>query len=65
MSWYAMGIQDDILEDFFKKLKDAKFSRNTIRELKKLWENRELASKENIISAIKRGNEDAAKNQVH
>lgn len=49
-----LGIQEDILEVFFNRLKDTKLPPNVIRELRKLWENSELDSKENILNALKR-----------
>lgn len=50
-----MGIQEDIFEAFFKKLKeDEEFPDSIVGELRKLWKNGEIASQEKIIEAIKR-----------
>jgi hypothetical protein len=58
----SMGIQENIFEQFFKKLeKDEKFPDSVLKELKKLWENGEIASQEKIYEAIKRGCGDANK----
>lgn len=51
-----MGIQEDIFEQFFKKLeKDERFPDSVLEELKRLWENDEIASQEKLHEAIKRG----------
>lgn len=51
-----MGVQEEIFEEFFKKLReDRDFPEITAEELKKLWENNEIASQEKILNAIKRG----------
>lgn len=50
-----MGIQEEIFEAFFKKLKeDEKFPDLIVEELEKLWKNGEIASQEKIIEAIKK-----------
>ena len=57
-----MGIQEDIFEEFFKKLEeDEKFPDSIIEELRRLWEKGEIASQEKILEVIKRGCEDANK----
>lgn len=55
-----MGIQEDIFEAFFAKLKeDAEFPNEVVGELKKLWERNEIASEEKILSVFKGKGEDA------
>lgn len=57
-----MGIQEDIVEQFFKKLEeDEKFPDLILEELKRLWEKGEIASQEKILEVIKRGVGDANK----
>lgn len=57
-----MGIQEDIFEQFFKKLEeDEKFPDLILEELKRLWEKGEIASQEKILEVIKRGVGDANK----
>jgi len=57
-----MGIQEDIFEEFFEKLKgDEKFPDSIVAELRVLWEKGEIASQERIIELIKRGCDDANK----
>ncbi len=57
-----MGIQEDIAEQFFKKLEeDEKFPDLILEELKRLWEKGEIASQEKILEVIKRGVGDANK----
>ena len=57
-----MGIQEDIFEQFFKKLEeDEKFPDLILEELKRLWKNGEIASQEKICEAIKKGCEDVNK----
>jgi len=57
-----MGIQEEIFEEFFKKLEeDEKFPDNIIGELKKLWENGEIVSQEKILEVIKRESEDVSR----
>ena len=49
-----MGIQEDIFEEFFEKLKgDDKFPDAIVTELRGLWEKDEIASQEKILEAIK------------
>jgi len=51
-----MGIQEEIFEDFFKKIgEDKEFPNSIIDELKKLWETGEIMSQEKIFEVIKRG----------
>ena len=57
-----MGIQENIFEEFFKKLEgDEKFPDSIVAELRRLWEKDEIASQEKILEVIKRGCEDANK----
>lgn len=59
-----MGIQEEIFEEFFRKLEeDENFPDPIIEELKKLWETGEIASQEKIFEAIKRRVEDVSKDQ--
>lgn len=61
-----VGIQEDIFEEFFRKLReDAEFPNKVVEELRKLWESHEIASKEKLFNILKRGIEDAGKNQGH
>ncbi len=60
-----LGIQEDILEDFFKKLTDSKLPEAIIKELRTLSENGEIGSKDEIIEAIKRGVQAGTKDQKH
>jgi len=56
-----MGIREEIFEEFFKKLEeDEKFPCTIIEELKKLWKNGEIASREKIFEVIKSGYEDVS-----
>lgn len=49
-----MGIQEDIFEEFFEKLKGAeKFPDAIVAELRSLWEKGEIASQEKILGVIK------------
>ncbi len=55
-----MGIQDDIFEEFFRKLEqDKKFPDSIVKGLKTLKGREEISSKEKILAAIKIGCEDA------
>jgi uncharacterized secreted protein with C-terminal beta-propeller domain len=57
-----MGVKEEILEEFFKKLEeDEEFPDSIIEELKKLWENEEIISQEKIFEVIKRGCSDVSK----
>ncbi len=57
-----MGIQEDIFEEFFEKLKgNEKFPDTMVAELRRLWEKGEIASQEKILEAIKGGFEDGSK----
>jgi len=61
-----MGIQEDIFECFFDKLrKDAEFPNEIVEELRKLWESDEIVSKEKILDALAGGNKDTNNNQDH
>jgi hypothetical protein len=57
-----MSIQEEILSEFFKTLEKAVgFPEATILRLKELWQQGNLASKEEIRAAIAKGIEDATK----
>jgi hypothetical protein len=61
-----MGVQEEILSEFFKKLERVDgFPETTILRLKELWQQGNLASKEEIRAAIAKGIENVAKNQVN
>jgi len=54
-----LGIQEEIFDDFFRKLKDSKLSEDLINELRMLLEKGEIGTKEKILEAVKRGVKDA------
>ena len=57
-----MGIQEDIFEEFFEKLKgDENFPDSIVAELRRLWEKGEIASQEKIFEVIKGECGDASK----
>ena len=57
-----MGIQEDIFEEFFEKLKEnEKFPNSIVAELRKLLEKGEIASQEKIFEVIKGKRGDASK----
>ena len=57
-----MGIQEDIFEEFFEKLKgNEKFPDPMVAELRRLWEKGEIASQEKILEVIKGECGDASK----
>jgi uncharacterized secreted protein with C-terminal beta-propeller domain len=59
-----MGIQEDIFERFFKKLEDDEdFPDSIVEELKRLWENGELASQEKVLEVVETGSKNDSKNQ--
>lgn len=61
-----MGIQEEIFEVFFEKLKkDAEFPNEIVKKLRKLWESNEVVSKEKILSALAGGIKDSSNNQDH
>ena len=61
-----MGIQDDVFEDFFDKLKeDVNFPNEIVKKLRKLWESNELVSKERILITLVGGIRDTTNNQDH
>lgn len=61
-----MGIQEDIIGDFFGKLeKDADFPNDIVEKLRKLWESGENLSKEEILNALLGGIKDTTDNQDH
>jgi hypothetical protein len=55
MEMIPLGIQDEIFEEFFKKLAESKLPEDLIRELKTLVEKGEIGTKERILEVIKRG----------
>ena len=58
-----MGIKEEIFDAFFEKLKDEEsFPEVTLEELKKLYANKSLNSKDSIFTAIEKGVEDGSKN---
>ena len=57
-----MGIQEDIFEEFLEKLRgNEKFPDSIAADLRRLWEEGEIASKEKILEVIKRVCRDANK----
>jgi len=54
-----LGIQEEIFDDFFRKLKDAGLPEDLINELRMLLEKSEIGTKEKILEAVKRGEKDA------
>ncbi len=61
-----MGIQEEILSEFFKTLERVNdFPDATILRLKELWQQGILASKEEIRAAIAKRIEDVTKSQVN
>lgn len=57
ISWGGfMGVEEEILEEFFKKLEnDDKFPVETLNELKNMSESGKFANNDNILNAIKKG----------
>ena len=55
----SLGIQDEIFEEFFKKLAKSELPEDLMKELKTLVENGEIGEKEKILDAVKRGIKDA------
>ena len=61
--WLKMGIKEEIFDAFFEKLRDEEsFPEVTLEELKKLYANKSLNSKDSIFTAIEKGVEDGSKN---
>jgi len=59
-----MEIQEEIFEEFFRKLEeDENFPDPIIEELKKLWERGKIASQEAISEAIRVGCKDVSEDQ--
>jgi len=54
-----LGIQEEIFNDFFRKLKDAELPEDLINELRILLEKGEIGTKEKILETVKRGVKDA------
>lgn len=50
-----MSIQEDIFEDFFRRLEDAKLPPKVVSALRKLSDSDELLSKENILNVRAKG----------
>lgn len=58
------GVEEEIFENFFGKLKaDKKFPSEVVEELRKLWESAEIASEERILEAIEEGVENGSKSE--
>lgn len=58
-----MGLQEDIFETFFKKLKETEgFPDLVIKELEKLWKSGEILLQEKIFEAIKKAGKNDDKN---
>lgn len=56
-----MGIEEEIFEQFFKRLEeDEDFPAVVVEGLKELWERGEIASQEKILEVIQRGCENAS-----
>jgi hypothetical protein len=56
-----MSLQEEIFVEFVKKLEAAKLPAKIITGLRRLWENNELESKENIMNVLK----EAVENVTH
>jgi hypothetical protein len=54
-----MSLQEDIFEEFIKKLEAAKLPSKFIEELRKLWVSNELNSKEEVIRVSREAGENA------
>ena len=60
-----MGVQEDIFESFFKRLRDARLPIRTVIKLRKLWKNKDLQSEEKLLNMFREEVKDAHKNQNH
>jgi hypothetical protein len=60
-----VGIQEEIFDDFFRKLKDAELPEEIINELRMLLERGEIGTAEKILEAVRRGTKGANKHQKH
>lgn len=61
-----MGIQEDVFEAFFDKLKkDAEFPNEIVEKIRRLWKSDEIVSKEKILNALTGGIKDTTNNQNH
>jgi len=60
-----LGIQEEIFDDFFGKLRDAGLPEDLINELRMLLEKGEIGTKEKILEAVRRGGKSADKHQKH
>lgn len=58
-----MSLENEIFETFFSKLRENNFPENKIEELQKLWKNKKLASKTNILKILAEEQNDATKNK--
>jgi len=54
-----MSLQEDIFNEFIRKLEATKLPAKFIAKLRKLWANNELGSKEEVISVLKEAGENA------
>ena len=58
-----MGIQEEIFEEFFEILADSEnFPDSILEELKRLWENGEIASQDQILEVIERESGNGSEN---
>lgn len=48
-----MSVQEEVFEDFVKKIEERKIPADVLVRLRKLWENNELESTENILEVLK------------
>jgi len=54
-----LGIEQEVLEHFLRKIEAERVSANVLAGLKRLWENDELDSKEKLLEVFKGKNENA------
>ena len=59
----SLGIQEEIFDDFFRKLKDVELPEYLIIELRMLLERGEIGTEEKILEAVRRGTKGANKHQ--
>jgi len=59
----SLGIQEEIFDDFFRKLKDVELPEDLINELRMLLERGEIGTEEKILEAVRRGTKGANKHQ--
>lgn len=60
-----LGIQEEIFDAFFRKLKDAELPEDLISELRMLLKRDEIGTEEKILEAVRRGTKGANKHQKH